>query len=117
MQSKEAKDQKAQVMAACDRVRDERLPSLGVRLEDLSDGSRWKLDDPTTLVREIEEKRQAQAQAQAEKKEKEKAKLTKKVEDARKALIPPTEIVKVEDAANYSKFGACVARNECSMNV
>ena len=26
MQSKEAKDQKAQVMAACDRVRDERLP-------------------------------------------------------------------------------------------
>lgn len=41
----------AEVLAACDRVRDVSLPPLGVRLEDLSGGgSRWKLDDPQVMI-------------------------------------------------------------------
>jgi len=41
----------AEVLAACDRVRDVSLPPLGVRLEDLSGGgSSWKLDDPQVCV-------------------------------------------------------------------
>jgi len=41
----------AEVLAACDRVRDVSLPPLGVRLEDLSGGgSRWKLDDPQVKI-------------------------------------------------------------------
>jgi hypothetical protein len=44
----------AGVLASCDRVRDEQLPPLGVRLEDMADGDvRWKLDNPAILMREV----------------------------------------------------------------
>ena len=35
----------------CDKVRDDVLPALGVRLEDRTDGSfLWKLDDPEVTM-------------------------------------------------------------------
>lgn len=48
------------VMKAADRVRDELLPPLGVRLEDKPSGpTQWKNDDPAVLMRELKEKQQA----------------------------------------------------------
>ena len=44
--SKDPKAMASQVLGACDAVRDEQLPKLGVRLEDRPEGARWKLDDP-----------------------------------------------------------------------
>ncbi|KAK9820845.1 hypothetical protein WJX81_007120 [Elliptochloris bilobata] len=59
------------LLAACDRLRDERLVELGVRMEDIKvgagTGSVWKLDDPAALRAELEEARRA-VEAAAEKK-------------------------------------------------
>jgi cysteinyl-tRNA synthetase len=52
------------VLQACDVFRDEQLPPLGIRFEDKSDGSIWKLADPTELLMEQEQKK-ADAQAKA----------------------------------------------------
>mmetsp|Transcript_82660 Transcript_82660/g.233652 ORF Transcript_82660/g.233652 Transcript_82660/m.233652 type:complete len:538 (-) Transcript_82660:49-1662(-) len=98
---------KATVLGACDRVRDEVLPGLGVRLEDVSDppSSRWKLDDPKILLKEIEEKKAAEAEAKAAKKGKEIEKARKKVADAEAAMVPPTELLKATKGADYKAFG------------
>mmetsp|Transcript_38296 Transcript_38296/g.93860 ORF Transcript_38296/g.93860 Transcript_38296/m.93860 type:complete len:648 (-) Transcript_38296:154-2097(-) len=50
-----------QLLDACDDLRDDRLPPLGVRLEDRASGvAVVKLDDPETVMREIARKRQEQ---------------------------------------------------------
>jgi len=98
-------DPKLAVMAACDRVRDEALPGLGVRLEDLSTGaSRWKLDDPAVLVREIEERRQAQLEQQRAKREKEIGKRRAELKSAQDAAIPPQELLPRTRAADFKAF-------------
>ncbi|CAG9461321.1 unnamed protein product [Pedinophyceae sp. YPF-701] len=49
-----------ELLAQCDRVRDETLVDLGVRLEDRPKGGAvWKRDDPAALRAEIDEKRRA----------------------------------------------------------
>ncbi len=44
------------LLALTDRVRDETMVGLGVRIEDKGGKSTWKLDDPEVLQRELEEK-------------------------------------------------------------
>ena len=51
---------------------------LGVRLEDMPEGTRWKLDDPAVLLAEIAAKREAEAARAAQKK----VKAIKKVQSA-----------------------------------
>jgi cysteinyl-tRNA synthetase len=118
-------------LAACDRVRDQVLPKLGVKLEDLSappaaaaaaaagggggggsggggggGSSRWKLDDPAVLVREIEERMEKEAAAKAEKAAKQLAAARKKLSDATDAQVPPSELFRSgPKAAQYSAFG------------
>jgi len=44
-------------LALCDAIRDDVMPELGVRLEDVANGpSVWKLDDPKVLLAQREEK-------------------------------------------------------------
>eukprot|EP00887_Chlorella_sp_A99_P008002 scaffold12.g8002.t1 len=58
----------AAILAACDRVRDETMVDLGVRLEDQADGSSvWKADDPAVLRAEAAERAAAAAEARAKK--------------------------------------------------
>jgi cysteinyl-tRNA synthetase len=51
----------------CDNLRDDILPNLGLRLEDKSEKSIWKLVDPNELKEEILKKKQEQAQKKREK--------------------------------------------------
>ncbi len=37
------------MLGLCDRLRDETLIDLGVRVEDRADGALWKLDEPEVL--------------------------------------------------------------------
>lgn len=93
------------VLDECDGFRDNILPPLGIRLEDKTDGSIWKLADPQELIREME-----QRQAEAERKAEEKA--LKADEAAKKEALnqmDPTDYMKqltLEDgtAPMYSKF-------------
>jgi cysteinyl-tRNA synthetase len=102
--NKDSKEAATMVLNECDKVRDEALPKLGVRLEDMSDGTtRWKLDDPAVLMREIEGKKAAAEAAQLEKKAKEVERAVKKLSDVRAASVPPSELFKGSE--EYGTFG------------
>lgn len=92
-------------LTSCDRVRDEGMVELGVRLEDTPDGgSVWKLDDPEVLIKERDQKLAAIA-ANARKKLNSKLEnLTREIAKFEKleALPSPQEAV----SAKYSKFNS-----------
>jgi cysteinyl-tRNA synthetase len=94
----------AAIMTACDDVRDNVLPELGVRLEDQGETAVWKLDDPEVLRKEREQK---EMEILRKKQEKEAAAIAKAEKEA-SALIPPAEwfrTMKTEDGNNkYSAF-------------
>lgn len=93
---------KVTLLTACDRLRDEVMVELGVRLEDKPDGkSVWKLESPEVLRKEVREKaltalntRVAKASLAVEKKKKEVSKFSDLL------ALPPLD---AELAAKYSK--------------
>jgi len=66
------KDESSVFLKLCDAVRDKQMPPLGVRFEDPVKGevSRWKLESPEVLMKEIEEKEAAAREKEEEKKRK-----------------------------------------------
>jgi len=105
MRGKDAAAASGAVLAACDKVRDETLPKLGVRLEDLGDGSsRWKLDDPEVLLREMEERRERALAAAREKSAKKLAAAQKKHSDALQHAVPPAELLPSTKAKDFLEF-------------
>jgi len=90
------------VLVASDKLRDESLPLLGVRLDDLAEGgSIWKLGDKEELAKEVEQKKKAEqakieAKMEAQKREQEKLE---------KAKIPPSEWFKAMKD-KYTAFDA-----------
>ncbi len=120
----------AGILAACDGLRDEVLPPLGVRLEDAGSsgnvteaaaaasggsgdlsapGAIWKLEDPAELMREAAAKAEAAAAKAAEKEAKAAAAAAAAAEKARIAAIPPAEYLqslRADDGAPlYGTFG------------
>lgn len=98
-----------ELLRECDRLRDEALLPLGVRLEDGSSSATgkatWKLEDPEVLRRELAEK-QRLADEKAAKKLKQKQEAERKAaEKAAKARIPPNEIF-LSQTDKYSQFDA-----------
>lgn len=92
------------VLAKCDAFRDAVLPELGVRLEDKTEGSVWKLADPEELRREAE---QAKAEMERKREAKEKAKQEQARKDALNKL-PPEEYMKqltLDDGSGNKKYG------------
>lgn len=92
------------ILSECDRLRDDILPNVGVRLEDREgEPSAVKLVDRDTLLKEKEAKRQAELDKAAEK-ERKKAELAaaQAAKEAQKK-IKPTEMFLTE-TDKYSKF-------------
>ena len=95
------------ILKLCDHFRDEALPPLGVRLEDKSEGSVWKLANPAELVLEMEQRR-----AESERKAEEKA--AKEAEAIQKEALnklTPSEYMKqitLDDGTSpmYTQFDA-----------
>jgi len=75
----------AMVLNECDQVRDDTLPPLGIRMEDTSGASVWKLADVEILLQEREAKRAEKIKREADKLEREKSKREKE----EKAKIEP----------------------------
>ena len=98
------------VLAECDKLRDEILPGVGVRLEDRDVGpSLVKLVDRDTLLKEREAKKALELERQAEKKRKKlEMAAAQAFKDAQKK-IPPSELFKME-ADKYSQFDDDVRR-------
>uniref|UniRef100_A0A8D8LS95 Cysteine--tRNA ligase, cytoplasmic n=1 Tax=Cacopsylla melanoneura TaxID=428564 RepID=A0A8D8LS95_9HEMI len=93
-----------EILSQCDRLRDEVLPNVGVRLEDKEGKpSAVKLVDKETLLREKEAKRLAEAEKVAEK-ERKRAELAaaQEAKEAQKK-ISPLDMFKME-TDKYSQF-------------
>uniref|UniRef100_A0A915NE27 Cysteine--tRNA ligase, cytoplasmic n=1 Tax=Meloidogyne floridensis TaxID=298350 RepID=A0A915NE27_9BILA len=84
------------ILKECDRLRDEILPNLGVRLEDHTKDTRLKLVDRETLMREKEQK-----EAELREKEEKKRLLEKEKEEKRK--IKEEKKQKQREAASKNK--------------
>eukprot|EP01132_Coremiostelium_polycephalum_P001247 gene1247-1573_t len=87
------------ILQACDNLRDEILPLLGVKIDDKPTGAVWKLEDKEVLRKEVEQKRELEKKKQAEKEER----ARKEKEKLEKAKIPPQDLFKNE-TDKYSKF-------------
>ena len=93
-----------ELLDACDQVRDATLAALGVRVEDSADSSVWKMDDPATIAREVEEKRQKQGEAAAKKREIKIARLEQELEKAIAAAVAPTDIFRLQQQEKWATF-------------
>jgi hypothetical protein len=51
--STQLKSVAAAIIAACDVLRDQELPKIGVKLEDRAGGAVWMRDDPAELLQEV----------------------------------------------------------------
>eukprot|EP00164_Ancoracysta_twista_P005988 GFYU01008252.1.p1 GENE.GFYU01008252.1~~GFYU01008252.1.p1 ORF type:complete len:790 (-),score=142.04 GFYU01008252.1:44-2344(-) len=90
-------------LKASDQIRDDVMPRLGVRMEDGTGASVWKLDDAETLMKERAEKI-AKAQEQALAKLKNKRTLeSKKLDKWAKSAVSPTNLFAAK-TDKYSKF-------------
>eukprot|EP00183_Erythrolobus_madagascarensis_P001962 CAMPEP_0185848230 /NCGR_PEP_ID=MMETSP1354-20130828/3193_1 /TAXON_ID=708628 /ORGANISM="Erythrolobus madagascarensis, Strain CCMP3276" /LENGTH=666 /DNA_ID=CAMNT_0028548607 /DNA_START=225 /DNA_END=2225 /DNA_ORIENTATION=+ len=95
-----------EVLGVCDRVRDENLPRLGVRLEDKADGSFvWKREDAIELMREVERKKAAEEEKRAEKERRRREEEEKAAKELELAKLSPEVMFKEGERANkYSKW-------------
>lgn len=116
------------ILNACDLLRDETLPDLGVRLEDVNETTVWKLDDPEVggafvrcsrftrgrltsggaqVMRKEREERTRQLRADQLKKMELKLSMKKKeLERLQRDLVDPSAIFSACDPPKYSQFDA-----------
>ncbi|EPB78809.1 cysteine--tRNA ligase [Ancylostoma ceylanicum] len=97
-----AKDNKIiAILEECDRLRDDVLPELGVRLEDRAQETVVKLCDREILLREREQKR---AIEEARRLEKERKAAEKAEKEAAKRIPPQEMFCRGDEAKKYSKW-------------
>jgi cysteinyl-tRNA synthetase len=100
----------------CDDVRDNTLASLGIRVEDSTESSVWKMDDPETIRKEVEEKRQKAVQAAAKKQQKKLEALENDLFKANAAKVVPDEFFKtgvnIDKWASYDEDGKPLTTKE-----
>jgi len=93
---------KASLLAECDRIRDEDLVPLGIRIEDSKDKSSYKFDDPAVLIRERDQKRREAKVNEISKLVNKFVKLREDLARDQRGLKSPH--ARFEEEKKYSKF-------------
>jgi cysteinyl-tRNA synthetase len=91
------------ILAECDRLRNDVLPQLGVRLEDRKGHTMVKLCDPETLIRERQQEIEQEQKIRLEKELKRQEAAVKEAEREAKRKIPPKDMF-IDEKDKYSKF-------------
>jgi len=91
------------ILRACDELRDDTLPNLGVRLEDKPQGSLWKYESKEVLLKEKEEKQANLLKVQEEKLKKQEEQAKKAAELLEKSKIHQKDMF-IGQTDLYSKF-------------
>jgi len=89
-------------LEVCDKIRDEQLPELGIRLEDSGKQTVWKLEDPEVLKVEIRRKKLEAEQKAEEKRRLAEIQAQRKREKEERAKKPPQELFKNDE--QFSQF-------------
>ena len=97
---------KGALMRACDALRDEGLPAIGVKLDDRADaGALWKLSSPEELRKELAREAEARAKKEAESRRKKEEAAKKAAEKEAAARTDPREMFKLgEYAGMYAEY-------------
>lgn len=94
----------SELLRLCDELRDDILPTLGVRLEDRGEGgASWKLDDPAVLLKERQLKQQQAQAAAAAKAAKKEAALAKEAQRVAQLAVPPEDMYQQQYDAVFSR--------------
>merc|ERR1712141_386054 len=91
------------ILSECDRLRNEVLPELGVRLEDKENHTVIKMVDKNELIKEMEQLKISEEKKKAEKEKKKAEAEAKKAEEEKQNKINPMEMFK-DQTDKYSKF-------------
>ncbi|BFU18438.1 cysteine--tRNA ligase, putative [Entamoeba histolytica HM-1:IMSS-B] len=87
------KSKNTNILNLCDKVRDEDLPKVGVRVED--DGkTAWKLGNPEEILASIEEKKKVAREQAFKKKQSKRADLVKKISNYKSWASDPNDLFK-----------------------
>lgn len=92
------------ILEECDRLRDQILPEVGVRMEDLDNAAAAvKLVDRDELIKERNEKKRIEAEKALEKEQKRAAAAAKAAQTDAQKRIKPEEMFRAE-TSKYSQF-------------
>lgn len=93
------------ILTTCDELRDEVLPTVGVRLEDRSGGTRWNREDPEVMMKEIAEKKARENEMKISKLEKKLVAKEKELEKLKTSMVKPTDLFRTEEFKEWDEAG------------
>mmetsp|Transcript_35326 Transcript_35326/g.77392 ORF Transcript_35326/g.77392 Transcript_35326/m.77392 type:complete len:806 (+) Transcript_35326:114-2531(+) len=93
------------ILFTCDELRDEVLPTVGVRLEDRAGGTRWNREDPDVMMKEIAEKKAKETEMKTSKLEKKLAAKEKELDKVKSSMIKPTDLFKTDEFKEWDEAG------------
>ncbi|CAB9497860.1 Cysteine--tRNA ligase [Seminavis robusta] len=94
------------ILQNCDLLRDEVMPTVGVRVEDRADGSRWNREDPATMMKEIQEKKAKEAAVKKDKMEKKLVAKDKELKKLQESMVAPDQLFrKTEEYKEWDDRG------------
>ena len=93
------------ILQICDGLRDETLPTLGVRLEDRPTGTMWNLEDPEVMLKEMAEKAAKEKEIKIGKLEKQLVARTKELEKVKTSMIKPEDLFRTDEFKEWDEAG------------
>ena len=93
------------ILATCDDLRDEVLPTVGVRLEDRSGGTRWNREDPEVMMKEIAEKKAKETEMKISKLEKKLVAKEKELDKVKASMVKPTDLFRTDEFKEWDEAG------------
>eukprot|EP00571_Detonula_confervacea_P006473 CAMPEP_0172327602 /NCGR_PEP_ID=MMETSP1058-20130122/59915_1 /TAXON_ID=83371 /ORGANISM="Detonula confervacea, Strain CCMP 353" /LENGTH=803 /DNA_ID=CAMNT_0013044683 /DNA_START=46 /DNA_END=2460 /DNA_ORIENTATION=+ len=93
------------ILKICDGMRDEILPTLGVRLEDRPTGTMWNLEDPEVMLKEMAEKAAKENEIQVGKLEKQLVARTKELEKVKNSMVQPQDLFRTDEFKEWDEAG------------
>jgi cysteinyl-tRNA synthetase len=93
------------ILEHCDHLRDEVLPTVGVRLEDRPAGTRWNREDPGVMMRELAEKKAREKELRISKLEKTLVAKEKELERLKAAMVKPDDLFRTDEYKEWDTSG------------
>jgi cysteinyl-tRNA synthetase len=94
------------ILQICDGLRDNVLPTLGVRLEDRPTGTMWNLEDPAIMLCEMAEKTTKEKEIHINKIEKQLIARIKELEKVKSSMIKPEDLFRTDEYSEWDDDGA-----------
>ena len=93
------------ILKICDGLRDETLPTLGVRLEDRPAGTMWNLEDPEVMLKEMAAKKAQEQEIAIGKLEKQLVARKKELEKVKSSLVKPQDLFRTDEFKEWDEAG------------